>query len=100
MAWSPLAGGKLFGAEQRENLVLLETMGEVATRMSTDIVGVMYAWLLKHPVGIMPIIGSSRIDRVAEAVDALELEMTDQDWFLIYIQCSDASTGYALTTAL
>lgn len=84
MAWSPLAGGKLFGPKVKDYVDLLEVMTKVGRRMETDIVGVMYAWLFKHPVGIMPIIGSSRMDRVEEAVNALELEMSDQDWFLIY----------------
>lgn len=84
MAWSPLTGGKILGPGASERLALIEVLKQVAQRMETDIVGVMYAWLLKHPVGIIPIIGSGKIERIKEAVNTLQLEMSDQDWFLIY----------------
>jgi len=39
------------------------------------------AWLLKHPAGIIPVIGSTSPDRIREAVRATELELTREEWY-------------------
>lgn len=39
------------------------------------------AWLLKHPAGIAPIIGSTTPDRIQRAVAALEVDYARDDWY-------------------
>ena len=84
MAWSPLAGGKLFSAANKDRMPLLEVIHALANQKETDIATIMYAWLLKHPVGIMPIVGSGKIARIKDAVHAQSVQLTDQEWFKIY----------------
>lgn len=84
MAWSPLAGGKLFSTANKDRIPVLEVVHDIAQQLNTDIATVMYAWLLKHPADIMPIIGSGKIERIKEAVAAETVELSDQDWFAIY----------------
>lgn len=85
MAWSPLAGGQLFNPNnpkaERVRNVLIKIAAELDTN-SIDIVA--YAWLLKHPVNIIPIIGSGKIERINSAVEALNIEMSLEQWFYIY----------------
>ena len=50
---------------------------------------VYLAWLLKHPAKILPILGTARTDRMQAAVSALEIELTDEEWFTLW----EASTG-------
>lgn len=92
MAWSPLAGGRLFsGLDERA-----QRISNIATKLSKkyycSVSQIYYAWLLKHPTKICPIIGSGKLERVIEAVEALDVELTDEDWFFIY----NASKGVEL----
>lgn len=82
MAWSPLAGGSLFKEEQYAPL--REKLEEIRERHgASGIDAIVYAWLLKHPAHIMPIVGSGKIERVRTAVDALTIELTREEWFEI-----------------
>ena len=42
---------------------------------------VMLAWLLKHPAGILPIVGSTTPERIAAAPRALTLDYRREDWY-------------------
>lgn len=42
---------------------------------------VMLAWLLKHPAGISPIVGSTRPDRIRQAAASLDLDYSREDWY-------------------
>ncbi|MBR2076815.1 MAG: aldo/keto reductase, partial [Exiguobacterium sp.] len=82
MAWSPLAGGQLFKDEQYAPL--REKLEEIRARHNASgIDSIVYAWLVKHPANIMPIIGSGKIERVQTGVDALQIDLTREEWFEI-----------------
>ena len=85
MAWSPLAGGAIFNPKTEKEQRLAAVLKTIAAELNTDIDQVMYAWLLKHPTGIMPIVGSQHINRIKSAVDALEIELSLEQWYKIYI---------------
>ncbi len=93
MAWSPLAGGRFFNPKTKKDLRVINSLKEVAEEMGeSSIDKVIYAWILKHPVSIIPIVGSGQIERIQAAVKAQELNMSLEQWFKIYI----ASKGEAL----
>ena len=85
MAWSPLAGGAIFDPKTEKDQRLTAVLKSIAGELNTDIDQVMYAWLLKHPTGIMPIVGSQHINRIKSAVNALEIELSLEQWYKIYI---------------
>jgi predicted oxidoreductase len=86
MAWSPLAGGNIFNPQDKKGNRILNELETIRKELNEDQIDkVIYAWLLKHPVGIIPIVGSGKIERISMAVDALETIMTDEQWFRIYI---------------
>ena len=85
MAWSPLAGGAIFNPKTEKEQRLAAVLKTIAAELNTDIDQVMYAWLLKHPTGIMPIVGSQHINRIKSAVDALKIELSLEQWYKIYI---------------
>jgi predicted oxidoreductase len=41
----------------------------------------LLAWLLMHPAGVVPIIGTTKSERIAESTKALAVKLTRQDWF-------------------
>ncbi|MFS0783927.1 aldo/keto reductase [Bacillus sp. 1P06AnD] len=86
MAWSPLAGGALFTSKEPKEARIRKALHKVAGEIGADNIDqVLYAWLLKHPAKIMPIVGSGKIERVRSAVKALELDMTKEQWYELWI---------------
>ncbi|NDJ57351.1 aldo/keto reductase family oxidoreductase [Enterobacteriaceae bacterium 4M9] len=89
MAWSCLGGGRLFSDSGCE--MLRQELKTVAQETGADsIEQVVYAWILRLPSRPLPIIGSGKIARVIDALGALKLEMTRQQWFRI----RKAAIGY------
>lgn len=86
MAWSPLAGGKLLNPHDDKGPRILRAIKQVAEELNVAPVDkVIYSWLLKHPVMIMPVVGTGKIERIRAAVEALEIDMTLEQWYKIYI---------------
>ncbi len=85
MAWSPLAGGKLFNINDEKGKRITNALKEISKDFNTESLDtIVYAWLLNHPVGIIPISGSGKIQRLKNAVDALEIKMDPEQWYIIY----------------
>lgn len=43
------------------------------------------AWLLAHPAGIVPLVGSNSPDHIREAAGAAGIEMTREDWYKLWV---------------
>lgn len=81
MAWSPLAGGALFGPE---GAAVAEVLGRIADKFAVGVDAVAIAWLLKHPAQIMPVLGTNNLQRINRLSDALKVDLDRQDWYEIY----------------
>lgn len=81
MAWSPLGGGALFDGSNPALTAKLEQAAEAA---GTDTTAVAIAWLLAHPCGIVPVMGTNRLERIRTFSDAFRVEMDRQLWFDLY----------------
>jgi predicted oxidoreductase len=81
MAWSPLGGGALFTDQKSAVSKMLESL---AQREGVDTAAVAIAWLLAHPSGILPVLGTNNIERIKNLNDALRVTMDRETWFAIY----------------
>ena len=81
MAWSPLAGGRLLAEADAPLRQRLESLGAEA---GTDWSAVAVAWLLRHPAGIVPVLGTNDPARIARLSGSLGIEMDRQTWFELY----------------
>ncbi|WP_189495717.1 aldo/keto reductase [Algimonas arctica] len=81
MAWSPLGGGTLFNPENADLLSRLQALG---TAHGTDAATIAYAWLLAHPAGIIPIVGTNSLDRIKAIGAAFNIHMDRETWFELY----------------
>lgn len=93
LAWSPLAGGRLGdpGADQRAQRVCAELDAQ-ARRCDVSRAAATYAWIMAHPAGIIPIVGSQQASRIREAAAACRVTWSRADWYRVLV----ASTGVAL----
>ncbi|NIA31994.1 MAG: oxidoreductase [Actinobacteria bacterium] len=86
MAWSPLAQGKLLHPNDEKSYRIHKTL--IALMQQKEIAGLstlIYAWLLKHPAGIIPVLGTGKIERVLEALKAFDVSLSTEEWFEIYV---------------
>jgi predicted oxidoreductase len=89
MAWSPLAGGRLGtndpidmrDADHTRRIRIREALDLIARERQTSRPVVALAWLLKHPSGILPIIGSTDPVRITELAKAPELDLSRDEWY-------------------
>src|SRR5581483_27878 len=92
-AWSPLAAG-LLGAGAHDLLPsqktyrpegFLPAIDAVAKERGASRTSVALAWLMKHPSGIQPIVGSTNPDRIRQAAKADELELSREEWYRVLL---------------
>ena len=91
LAWSPLGGGQLAdGAgdllrSQREYQPerVIPLLDEIAARHGATRSGIALAWLCRHPSGVIPIVGTTNLARIAEAVRAESIELSREEWYAL-----------------
>ncbi|WP_093420052.1 aldo/keto reductase [Tranquillimonas alkanivorans] len=83
MAWSPLGGGNLMTGKAGHGH-LRTRLAEIAHEQDTEMSAVAVAWLLRHPSGILPVMGTNTLDRIRQLSDAARIEMDRQTWFELY----------------
>ncbi|GIT87358.1 aldo/keto reductase family oxidoreductase [Roseobacter sp. OBYS 0001] len=86
MAWSPLGGGSLMTQQTKPAI----TLDKVAQAQGVDRAAVAIAWLLAHPSGILPVMGTNTLSRIATFSDATKVEMDRQTWFELF----EAANGH------
>lgn len=85
MLWSCLAGGKLLVPETDKGHRLADVLDNVAQEIgATAIEQVVYAWVLGLPYNPLPLLGTSKIERIKVAVEAEHLSLTQEQWYSIW----------------
>ncbi len=83
-AWSPLARGQIIAPADDAQPHVLATAAELrrlAERYETTPACIAIAWLLRHPAGIQPILGTMNVDRLTESCAADAIDLSRVDWF-------------------
>jgi predicted oxidoreductase len=87
MCWSPL--GTVFRKDDGQSQRIRKTADELASKYGVSDDVILLAWILKHPAGILPVCGTSDKNRIANLMQATDIELELQDWFSLWT----ASTG-------
>ena len=61
------------------NLALVDAVRSIAEAKGATVAQLATAWVLARGHDIVPLVGTTRRDRLAEAVDALQLELSEDD---------------------
>ncbi len=90
LAWSPLGGGRLFGSRPhpggQERVAAIRTaLASQASRHNATPVQIVLAWLLAHPAGIIPLVGSADPRHIEEAVGATRVKLSREDWYALWV---------------
>ncbi len=90
MAWSPLGGGNIFAdMEDERNVRVIAVASFLAEKYHSTADIILLSWLLAHPSGILPVLGTSKAERVKDAVAATQIKLEREEWFMLW----RASTG-------
>jgi predicted oxidoreductase len=92
MVWSPLAGGRVFSGDDAQAGRVRAVLQDLAGRYGTTEASVAYAWILRHPSKPHLITGSGRIAALQEAVSALDIRLSAEDWYRVWV----ASIGHGV----
>lgn len=84
MAWSPLAGGRLFIPNDEVGKRVMPKLLAIGNRYGVAADAVAIAWLLAHPSKILPIIGTNTLERIRHITDALKVEIDRETWFELW----------------
>lgn len=94
LAYSPLGRGYLSGKREapadhprreqiERTLAALREMGESYNGATPTQLAL--AWLLRHPSGIIPIVGSTDPAHIHEAAQAASIELSRTDWYKLWV---------------
>lgn len=87
-AWSPLDRGVLLGedlsalAENQQKTAKLIRQYAQGRGVSPDAVAL--AWLLKHPARIVPVIGTAKPARIANAAQSVTVDLSREEWYSLF----------------
>jgi predicted oxidoreductase len=56
----------------------------IAQDQGVDIDAVAIAWLLAHPAGIVPVVGTNQLDRIGRLGDALKVKLDLETWYELW----------------
>jgi len=93
MAYSPLAGGLLGGRRdikeddpQRKRFEGLRAeLARQAEAHGCTATQVALAWLIAHPAGVVPVVGSTNPEHIAEAAGATGVQLSREDWYRLWV---------------
>lgn len=85
LGWSPLGGGRLANPQSERDKAVAVELDRVAGAQGVSRTVAAYSWLMAHPAGIIPIVGSQQPGRIAEAVEAYKVRWSRQDWYAVLV---------------
>jgi predicted oxidoreductase len=87
-AWSPLDKGALTGGDASKLGEAARKTAELVKRYAAErgvpAEAIALAWLLKHPAKIVPILGTTRPDRLAACAASIGVELSREEWYRLF----------------
>lgn len=85
MAWSPLAGGRIFDPSNPSAPRLAAAAKSMSARYrAATLEQLAYAWILAHPSHPLPVIGTNKLDRLQSAAQADAIVLEREDWYALW----------------
>lgn len=85
MAWSPLAGGRIFDSNNPSATRLAAAAKSMSARYnSATLEQLAYAWILAHPSHPLPVIGTNKLERLQSAAQADAIVLEREDWYALW----------------
>jgi predicted oxidoreductase len=85
--WSPFKSGSDIREIYLNNNKYPELnakINEYADKYSVEQETIVIAWILRHPAGMQPIVGTTNARRLESCVKACDVELTREEWYALY----------------
>ena len=84
-AWSPLGGGSLFGKTSTPEIeAIKKVLDSLVKKYNAAHDLLLFAWRRQHPSGIVPVLGTSKLERINTAHQALSIDLTHEEWYMLW----------------
>jgi len=86
-AWSPLAHGKLTKEADPNSPFhkVSELIANLAREKQVSGEAIALAWLMRHPAGIQPVIGTTKPDRIRNCAQSDHVELSREEWYALFV---------------
>ena len=85
MAWSPLAGGRLFDEKNEAGMRVCVKLTELSPKYGdAPLDALAYAWILSVPANPTVILGTNKVGRIRDGSKALGIKLDRQDWYAVW----------------
>ena len=84
MAWNPL--GTVFRENTDQTFRLRQLLAKLVEKYQTGSDIILLAWIMQHPAGVLPVIGTVNSGRIQQLMKAKSLVLDKQDWFAIWTE--------------
>jgi len=84
MSWSPLGGGSIYTHTKAGNKLEMR-LQKLAAKYEWTLSDMALLFLMHHPAGILPVVNYAKADKIREAVELLDVELSNEQWFEILI---------------
>ncbi len=81
MSWSPL--GSYFKDKNAQRKRIKKVMKFLKKKYNASASQLLLSWILKHPAGVHPVVGTTNSERLLDSVKATEIKMDLSDWFTL-----------------
>jgi predicted oxidoreductase len=86
MAWSPLAGGKIFDGSIEASARIAKVAAQIGPKYGdATLEQIAYAWVLAHPARPLALLGTNKIDRIVSGAEAASIVLEREDWFALWV---------------
>lgn len=87
-AWSPVANGRLIdpprNADERTRQAAA-AVAALAQAKGTTREAIALAWLMRHPAGVQPIVGTTKVERLRDSALADEVTLSREEWYGLWV---------------
>jgi predicted oxidoreductase len=84
MVWSPLAGGRVASGQDEQAQRVRAVLEDLGRSRGVSAATIAYAWIRRHPARPVPVTGSRRAEALREAVAALEVSLSAEEWYRVW----------------
>jgi predicted oxidoreductase len=86
LTYGPLSGGRLFTDRGKKAARVRKALGEVGEMLEgASIDQVALAWVLRHPVKALPLLGTGSVAEMRLHVKADDLQLNRDQWFRLWV---------------
>lgn len=82
-SWSPLGNGLLNGHTDLHKRII-GIVEKLSQQRSVSITSILLAFLYAHPAGIIPVMGTTKFERLVEAKDSMKIELSRSEFYEIW----------------